>query len=115
VIVFVYINSDALRVQKLALNTMKVASSLEHDPQLREGELLTPIEHPVVGIFGHLPSSYKLSKTKAQIRTLPCLGEYTDYVCTQLPGMSHEEFGELLQQEVFESEKGERIKHNFKI
>ena len=74
---------------------------LENDPQLKEREFLVPLEHPVLGIFGHPTPPYKLLKTKAQVRTSPCFGEHTEHVCTQLLGMSDEEFIELLQEGIF--------------
>ena len=75
---------------------------LEKDPHLRERELLVALNHPVLGIFGHQTPPFKLSKTQAQVRTSPCLGEHNDYVCTKLLGMTDEEFVELLQDGVFE-------------
>lgn len=74
---------------------------VEHDPQLKEREFLVPLKHPVIGVFDHPTPPYKLLKTKAQVRTSPCLGEHTEYVCTQFLGMSDEEFVELSQQGVF--------------
>lgn len=75
---------------------------LEHDPQLKEREFLLPLKHPVIGVFGHPTPPFKLSKTKAQVRTSPCLGEHTEYVCTQILGMSDEEFTYLFRQGVFD-------------
>lgn len=75
---------------------------VEHDPQLKERGFLVPLKHPVIGVFGHPTPPYKLLKTKAQVGTSPCLGEHTEYVCTQLLGMSDEEFLELFQENVFE-------------
>lgn len=74
---------------------------LENDPQLKERGFLVPLEHPVLGVFGHPTPPYKLLKTKAQVRTSPCFGEHNEYVCTQLLGMSDEEFVELLRDGVF--------------
>ncbi|MFP3975111.1 MAG: CaiB/BaiF CoA transferase family protein [Dehalococcoidia bacterium] len=74
---------------------------LGHVPQLRERGFLVPLEHPVIGTFGHPTPPYKLSKTKAEVRTSPCLGEHTEYICTQLLSMSDEEFVELWQQGIF--------------
>jgi crotonobetainyl-CoA:carnitine CoA-transferase CaiB-like acyl-CoA transferase len=42
-----------------------------------------------------------LLKTKAQVRTSPCLGEHTEYVCTQLLGLSEEQFADLGRDGVF--------------
>lgn len=75
---------------------------MEHDPQLKERKFLVPLKHPVMGVFGHPTPPYKLLKTKAQVKTSPCLGEHTEYVCTQFLAMSNEEFVELSQQGVFE-------------
>ena len=74
---------------------------LENDPQLKYREFLVPLEHPALGVFGHPTPPYKLLKTKAQVRTSPCFGEHTEYVCTKLLGMSDEEFIDLLQDGVF--------------
>jgi benzylsuccinate CoA-transferase BbsF subunit len=74
---------------------------MDSDPQLKERDFFVPLKHPVLGIFGHPTPPYKLSKTKAQVRTSPCLGEHNDYVCTKLLGMSDDEFIGLLQEGVF--------------
>lgn len=74
---------------------------LENDPQLKEREFLVPLEHPVLGVFGHPTPPYKLLKTRARVRTSPCLGEHTAEVCTGLLGMSDDEFVELVQEGVF--------------
>ncbi len=74
---------------------------LENDPQLKEREFLIPLKHPVLGVFGHPTPPFKLLKTKAQVRTSPCFGEHTEYVCTKLLGMSDGDFVELLQEGVF--------------
>jgi benzylsuccinate CoA-transferase BbsF subunit len=74
---------------------------MECDPQLKERESFVPVEHPVLGVFRHPTPPYKLLKTKARIRTSPCLGEHTFYVCTEILGMSNKEFVELEQDEVF--------------
>lgn len=74
---------------------------MERDPQIKEREFLTAIEHPVLGTFGHPTPPYKLLKNKAAVRTSPCLGEHTHFVCIQFLGMSDEEFVELEQAGVF--------------
>ena len=74
---------------------------VENDPQLKARKFLVPLKHPVIGIFYHPTPPYKLLKTKAQVRTSPCLGEHTEYVCTQLLGMSDKEFIDLWKQGIF--------------
>jgi len=78
-----------------------VQDLLENDPQLKERGSLVPMKHPVMGVFSHSTPPFKLLKTKAQVRTSPCMGEHTEYVCTEFLGMSHEEFAELSGQGVF--------------
>lgn len=63
-----------------------------NDPQLNEREYLADLEHPVLGTFGHLTPPFKMSRSKPAMRTAPCFGEHTDYVCTQILGLSDEEF-----------------------
>jgi len=75
---------------------------LENDSQLKERECFVMLKHPVLGAFSHPTPPYKLLKTKAQVRTSPCLGEHNEYVCTQLLGMSDEEFVNLLADGVLE-------------
>jgi len=74
---------------------------MENDPQLEERNFLLPLEHPVLGVFGHPTPQYKLLKTPAQVKTSPCFGAHTEYVCTQVLGMFDNEFVELLQDGVF--------------
>jgi benzylsuccinate CoA-transferase BbsF subunit len=75
---------------------------VDHDPQLKMREFLIPLKHPVIGIFGHPTPPYKLSKTGAKVTTSPCLGEHTEYICTELLRISDEEFINLWQQGIFE-------------
>ena len=70
---------------------------IEKDPQLKEREFLVPLEHPVLGVFGHPTPPYKLLKTKAQVRTSPCFGEHTEYICTRILGMPDDEFVKLFE------------------
>lgn len=74
---------------------------LENDPQLREREFLIPLNHPVLGEFGHPTPPYKLLGNKANVKTSPCLGEHTYMVCTELLNMSDEEFIGFEQAGVF--------------
>ena len=79
------------------------AADLYADPQLRHRNLFWPIEHSEMGLFTHLGTSLKLSKTPAQAyMPSPCLGEHTEYVLTKLLGKTDEEFIELLKAGVLE-------------
>lgn len=74
---------------------------VDRDIQLKHRGFLVPLEHPVIGNFGHPSPPYKLSKTKAQMHSAPCLGEHTEYVCTQILGMSDEVFLDYFLDDVF--------------
>jgi len=75
---------------------------LENDPHLAERQQLVQLTHPVIGTFGHQAPPFKLSKTPARMRTSPCLGEHSEYVCTNFLGMTDAEFVDLASAGVFE-------------
>jgi benzylsuccinate CoA-transferase BbsF subunit len=87
----------------VATGVVKNAQDIYEDPQLREREFFWVMKHRELGKFTHLGQPHILSKTPPKpYRPAPCLGEHTEYVCTQLLGMSEEEFAELLVAGVFE-------------
>jgi benzylsuccinate CoA-transferase BbsF subunit len=94
---------ELLQKAGIAAGVVQTAEDiLDHDPHMRERELFVRLEHPVIGTFNHPSPPFKLSKTKAQIRTSPCLGEHTEHICTKLLAMTDEEFVALMQDGVFE-------------
>ncbi len=80
---------------------VETAEDLEHDPQLQAREWLVSMEHPAMGRLNHPVPAWKLSKTTAQVRRSPCIGEHDEHVCTQLLGMSADEFARMRDQQVF--------------
>jgi len=74
------------------------------DPQLRLREAYVEVKHSEVGPyhaynFGGLT---RLSKVPYQVKMpSPCLAEHNEYVCTDLLGMSDEEFVQLMNEGVF--------------
>jgi crotonobetainyl-CoA:carnitine CoA-transferase CaiB-like acyl-CoA transferase len=79
------------------------AADLYNDPQLRYRDLFRPIEHGEIGLFSHLGSSIRLSKTPARAdRPSPCLGEHNEYVLTKILNKTDAEFIELLSSGVLE-------------
>ena len=61
------------------------------------------LEHPEMGETLYPGNSYILSKTPYRLeRAAPLLGEHTEYVCTQLLGMSDTEFINLYEDGVFD-------------
>ena len=74
-----------------------------NDPQLRKRNIYWPMHHAEMGDFTHLGQSFQLSKTPAKpYSPSPLLGEHTEQICTEMLGMSDEEFVSLMQEGVFE-------------
>jgi benzylsuccinate CoA-transferase BbsF subunit len=79
-----------------------VQDLLDSDLQLKEREFQARLEHPVMGIINHPTPPYKLIKTPARVKTSPCMGEHTEYICRQVLHMSDAEFIELFHQGLFQ-------------
>jgi benzylsuccinate CoA-transferase BbsF subunit len=78
------------------------ADSLE-DPQLKQRKIYWRVHHAEMGEFTHLGQSFQLSKTPAKAYSpAPLLGEHTEQICTEMLGMSDDEFVGLMQEGVFE-------------
>jgi benzylsuccinate CoA-transferase BbsF subunit len=74
-----------------------------NDPQLRKRNIYWPMRHAEMGEFTHLGQSFQLAKTPAQpYSPSPLLGEHTESICTEMLGMSDDEFVSLMQEGVFE-------------
>jgi crotonobetainyl-CoA:carnitine CoA-transferase CaiB-like acyl-CoA transferase len=74
---------------------------MDRDPHLRYRGYCPDAEHPIMGRFRQNGFPPRLSLTPARARRAPCLGEHTEYVCTNFLGMADEEFLDLLQSGVF--------------
>ncbi|MBV8086037.1 MAG: CoA transferase [Chloroflexi bacterium] len=75
---------------------------MDRDPQLRARGFHVPLEHPVLGTFGHPTPPYKLSETPADVRTAPLVGEHNFEVMTGILGMSVEDYVELDESGLFQ-------------
>jgi benzylsuccinate CoA-transferase BbsF subunit len=79
------------------------AQDQEEDPQFQHYDFFREREHPYLGKHKfHHPPGFKLSEAPAEVSAPSLLGEHTEYVCTEILGMSKEEFTQLMQEEVFE-------------
>ena len=77
--------------------------AVDRCPQLAHRHYWWTLEHPEIGKTMYQGNSYLLSKTPYSMeRPAPCFGEHNEYICTQILGMSDEEFTELFQQQLFE-------------
>ena len=70
------------------------------DPQIKAREVLVRLNHPIVGDYLHTRWPFIMSKTPANIRRGPLIGEDNNYVCTEILGMSDEDFVQLINDEV---------------
>ncbi|MBN2401544.1 MAG: CoA transferase [Spirochaetes bacterium] len=75
---------------------------VDKDGQLQARQSFVKLSHPVIGECNHPVPPVKLSKSPADVKTSPCLGEHNEYVFTQFLGISDEEYVELLNEGIFE-------------
>jgi benzylsuccinate CoA-transferase BbsF subunit len=93
------------RLQKagVAAGVVENTADAYNDPQLRQRNIYWPMQHAEMGEFTHLGQSFMLSKTPAKAYSpSPLLGEHTEQICTDMLGLSDEEFVSLTQEGVFE-------------
>ena len=87
----------------IAAGVVQSGKDLIEDPQLEHRHHFWYLNHPEMGTCAYDGPPFRLSETSAELHMpAPCLGEHTDYVCTQILGMSDEEFIGLLNEGVFE-------------
>ncbi len=87
----------------VAAGVTQNSKDLHEDPQLKHRNHYWVLDHPETGPATYDRPAYRLSMTPAQPRMpAPCLGEHNEFICTQLLGMSDEEFVGLMAEEVFE-------------
>jgi benzylsuccinate CoA-transferase BbsF subunit len=73
------------------------------NPQFKYYNFFPEIEHPEIGKVSMFhPRGIKLSEAEAEVHRSPLLGEATEYVCTQVLGISDDEFVQLTQEGVFD-------------
>ena len=76
---------------------------VQNDPQFKHCNHYAEVEHPEMGLHSYESFSFKLSKSPAELRMpAPCLGQHNEFVCTNILGMSDEEFIQLLAAGVVE-------------
>ncbi len=87
----------------VSAGVVATAQDAELDPQLKHYDYFRELDHPFLGKrnFYH-PPAFKLSGATAELARPPLIGEHNEYICTQILGMSDEEFVQLMQEEVLE-------------
>lgn len=93
---------DLLQKKGVPAGAVLTGEGIYNDPQLKHREAVWYMDHPEIGRFGYYTAPFHLSETPAEPRLPPpCLGEHTEYVCTEIMKMSTEEFIQLLNEGVF--------------
>ncbi|MFC1941920.1 CaiB/BaiF CoA transferase family protein [Chloroflexota bacterium] len=79
------------------------AQDSELDPQLKHYDFFRELEHPYLGKrnFYH-PPGFKLSEAVAEVARPTLLGEYTEYICTEILDMTQGDFARMKQEGVFD-------------
>ncbi len=93
------------KMQKGGIPAAVLANSkdLAEDPQLLHRRHFELLRHSEIGPHHYENFAFRLSKTPGSPRTAaPCLGEHNVSVCTEILGLSDEEFIQLLGEGVFE-------------
>ena len=94
---------EQLQAAGIPAGVVKNTADMYVDPQLNARGMYWKIDHPEMGEFTHLGQSFMMSETPARpYRHSPLIGEHTQYICSELLGMSDEEFVNLMAQGVFE-------------
>jgi benzylsuccinate CoA-transferase BbsF subunit len=94
---------NKMQAAGVAAGVIQNGKDLVEDPQLEHRHHYWYSNNHETGSFLFQGPPFKLSETPAELRMpAPSLGEHTEYVCTQILGMSDDEFVELLTEGVFE-------------
>jgi len=92
-----------LQGRGISAGLVETGEDLVKDQQLNHNAFWWRAENPEIGEYIMRGRRFQLSKTPCELRMrAPCLGEHNEYVCTEILGLSDEEFIRLLQEEVLE-------------
>ena len=93
----------SLQQAGIAAGVAQTTQDVQNDPQLAHRHFFWELDHAEIGKHSYEAPPFKLLKTPAELnKPGPCVGEDTEYVCTQILGIPDELFMELLLQGVFE-------------
>jgi benzylsuccinate CoA-transferase BbsF subunit len=72
-----------------------------NDPQLRHRNHFVKLEHPELGNYSARNHAFRMSRSSCEMKSAPCLGEHTEFVCREILKMNDEEFINYLLDGVF--------------
>ncbi len=94
---------EQMQAAGVAAGVLKTVEDLmEHDPQLAHRHHYWKLDHPEIGEYAAWGPPFKLSKSPAELRSAPLLGEHNEYAMKDILGMTDEEIVELTIEEVLE-------------
>lgn len=83
---------------------VQAPSDLYEDPQLKHRSFFQSVDHIVKGPTWMDGVSFQLSKTPAEIRPAPALGQHNEHVYKKILGFSDEEIADLIAEQVITNE-----------
>lgn len=87
----------------VAAGVVQTCEDLYNDPQLKFRQHFQELEHPEIGKHYYESPSFKLSKTPSELSMPgPCLGQHNEFICTQILGMSDQEFAAFFAEGAFD-------------
>ncbi|MFC1989872.1 CaiB/BaiF CoA transferase family protein [Chloroflexota bacterium] len=93
-----------LKLQRVGVPAgfVETGPDLHRDPQLEHRGRFKRLDHPEMGVHAYEDSSWRLSRTPAEVKRSPLFAEHNEYVYTKILGLSDGEFAELLAEGVLE-------------
>jgi crotonobetainyl-CoA:carnitine CoA-transferase CaiB-like acyl-CoA transferase len=95
----------AERLQKAGIAAgpvQDIEDLMEHDPQLASRGALVPLEHAVLGTFGHMRTPISFSRSRIDAFRAPSLGEHSQNIARTLCGLTAERIAALEALGVFQ-------------
>ncbi|GAB1261309.1 CaiB/BaiF CoA transferase family protein [Aurantivibrio plasticivorans] len=97
-----YALMELLQTNHIAAGVVQdIADTFENDPQLQHRDYLKTLDHPLLGEFGHQTPPVKLSRTPADVKLAPNMGQHCEYVCKQIIGMTDDVYESLRDENLF--------------
>ena len=70
---------------------------MDNDMQLNYYNFYRELDHPYMGkLHYYHPAAIKLSRAETEVKRPVLLGEHTDYICSQILGMSQKEIDDCV-------------------
>ena len=78
-----------------AAELQDIEDLFERDPQLRLRGSLRPIEHALLGVFGHLRTPISFSSCEPDMYRAPSMGEHSQSIAREIAGLAESRIAEL--------------------